>query len=1662
MYTIASEDIGDGFGSSIELADNILIVGAPLARTGEGNVYVYTLDFIAQGGAPTPAPTFSPTTKTGAPTAGDYVPPPPFEEEEVLPYTFVCVQEGTNGFGTTLSQRVITDKSKMSVGAKQTETSVLLGVTSRDPTAFLMTVRPLIGYCKIVGNVELEGTPTSLALATENAFFGVPGETVLANTTNYTISDEYATGYVAMTTYCDPSNYRAGDSDPRKISLFTCNACPNLGERSGGGLAAQCQVCEKSVCIPQNQTHFSYNFTNQAERLIHSHFYQTEVVAHASNKRFAKSITDGFILDLTDCISGWVRDGWNTSVDDRDYITSLDDFAIHFGEFNDPESDIADYYWSAGTEPWDGSVDNGVEKGTDIVNWQHIFNSTADEEGIRVVRFDYAAVNLYPKDGDKLYFTVKAVNGARNTCFNSSDGIIFDSTPPEIFYVNDGLVPRQDVDKYNFLDLMTGNWEAIDPHTGIYDYEVCVGDAFAVNDSHIGMKMCNEIRPASTWGSPRYGRYNLALNNGYTYYIWVRGMNRAGFWSKWSRSDGVKVGNSESPIRPEDPIPLMVFKTMSTTESDGASSPSSMGVMDMPANTLSEPSTVSGGETDVNNLAEGEVDPDGTDPPADNFRTGNYSFSIGVLSDAAAEAKKTGEDFALDKPIKVKIKFDNAKLFESDEDISKEEMMNYVPVMNYWSISENKWVDAAASCDPPNVEIEITKVNGTQNGLLVVDICHLTQFSPYYQQAPIAVLEEVYRIDQAAWTYLDASLSYDSDGYITTSSWSLVRNPVGVEPNIASPSSMVTVIENVQAPGPYVFALTLWDNNRGQSVTRTTIEVSGNCSSPMYNYVCPDKTRIRDDGAVIPCNPATGCMPQSCCVGISYRWVESVMVKCQNDVCGQPAQELCRDVVCMGDHNLPGKDKFCTEDKPAACISCPKTPDCPTCADTDVTDNFLSPVQCQGGWLPQERPYDYRCHENPTSNAGCDVDYCCVRTCSSYPSCQGEGLAIRPNPFQLRCEGNVCTDEQCCFGEMQNSAMSLLSSEPGTVTEITIKLKPIIPVKANDILQIEFPFESRVSSMTTRPLVKSPAGVIFDTCVPNEEQKTVGCRIVINKNTNPNIEWVVSIEGHQNAITTVAAEAQYSVAFLSSGKVSNTGQYIFPNVAYSPQAIGKVITIEGWSDSTAQSHAILDAVSSTAVESKVVEFKWRVASARVRRPSQFVQPGLSQMLAQDGSRINVTDLIAGDYVFELRVMNDFGMYSKVKVPLFVRQTIDVGDNAEHVVETNHRVLLSGTVQDLTFDQYIMWSISEKPAGDHKSTLTHPYNFTTEVKDMRFGAYTFTFTIRGGVESMANLDLSSIDLETETLLTTVGSVADVLDGGNRHYVRVRRDTAPVPMITYRIDEKGVMYLDGSESYDPDAPLDWIETAPEFEFLEGPSELTFTYIQPEEKANATAVEKLPFAVTTEGSPPLSRGTYRIKMTVKDRYGLSNSAIIEIDNEATASFMMYWIGAIATGGFLFFLFFAIFIYYCKVDRKKAKKHKSKSIWQADKMDFAAKHSDLFWNAEADDEDAFILVPPKGNEKKDEKKKKGGGGDVASDSSSFMVMFKPNATKEKAQMEHFFVLPPKGKNKKKDKKEEPEAAAAAEPAGGNSDEFFVLPPKKKKAGNEQQLVTLYGNKGE
>merc|ERR1719198_1578644 len=107
------------------------------------------------------------------------------------------------------------------------------------------------------------------------------------------------------------------------------------------------------------------------------------------------------------------------------------------------------------------------------------------------------------------------------------------------------------------------------------------------------------------------------------------------------------------------------------------------------------------------------------------------------------------------------------------------------------------------------------------------------------------------------------------------------------------------------------------------------------------------------------------------------------------------------------------------------------------------------------------------------------------------------------------------------------------------------------------------------------------------------------------------------------------------------------------------------------------SDCILDGVDSLATESKIVAYKWRVASVRVRRPSQYNAPDLSIPLAQDGSRLKVEGLLPGDYTFELMVENTFGFTHKSKVQLFVRQHVDVGDDTEHVLALgNNPVILS--------------------------------------------------------------------------------------------------------------------------------------------------------------------------------------------------------------------------------------------------------------------------------------------------------------------------------------------------------------------------------------------------
>lgn len=100
-----------------------------------------------------------------------------------------------------------------------------------------------------------------------------------------------------------------------------------------------------------------------------------------------------------------------------------------------------------------------------------------------------------------------------------------------------------------------------------------------------------------------------------------------------------------------------------------------------------------------------------------------------------------------------------------------------VPVIQFWSLAASEWVNAIYTCETPRWHYD------TSLKRLELDICHLTQFALFLQQAPVAQLKSLTHTvsvpDQelGASAVLDASGSYDPDGQDLTYEWTYTSGP---------------------------------------------------------------------------------------------------------------------------------------------------------------------------------------------------------------------------------------------------------------------------------------------------------------------------------------------------------------------------------------------------------------------------------------------------------------------------------------------------------------------------------------------------------------------------------------------------------------------------------------------------------------------------------------------------------------------------------------------------------------------------------------------------------------------------------------------------------------------------------------------------------------------
>ncbi|BCW97388.1 MAG: hypothetical protein KatS3mg024_0215 [Armatimonadota bacterium] len=187
---------------------------------------------------------------------------------------------------------------------------------------------------------------------------------------------------------------------------------------------------------------------------------------------------------------------------------------------SDPETGIVEYHYAIGTSPTDPG--SGY-----VVGWRSPGLAThATETGLTL------------QNGVTYYWYVKARNGAGMwSAVGVSDGITVDTTPPTTPSVADG---GRFTSKATEL---TASWTSSDPESGIVEYQYAIGTSPADPGSGyvVGWKSAGTATQRTETG--------LSLQNGVTYYWYVKARNGAGTWSAVGVSNGITV-DTTAPTTP--------------------------------------------------------------------------------------------------------------------------------------------------------------------------------------------------------------------------------------------------------------------------------------------------------------------------------------------------------------------------------------------------------------------------------------------------------------------------------------------------------------------------------------------------------------------------------------------------------------------------------------------------------------------------------------------------------------------------------------------------------------------------------------------------------------------------------------------------------------------------------------------------------------------------------------------------------------------------------------------------------------------------------------------------------------------------------------------------------------------------------------------------------
>ena len=191
--------------------------------------------------------------------------------------------------------------------------------------------------------------------------------------------------------------------------------------------------------------------------------------------------------------------------DDGDY-TTVPNLLHATWAASDPHTGVVEYQYAVGT----------ASGGADVVNWTAVGLETS---------VTLTNITLIP--GKQYYFAVKAKNAAGLwSAAGVSDGIGIDMTPPSAPHVVD------EGEYTSSLTSLSAQWTAIDPESGIIDYEYCIGTIPGGTDI---------VGWTSSKGANHITHTGLSLTMDLTYYFTVRAKNGVGMWGATGTSDGIVV-----------------------------------------------------------------------------------------------------------------------------------------------------------------------------------------------------------------------------------------------------------------------------------------------------------------------------------------------------------------------------------------------------------------------------------------------------------------------------------------------------------------------------------------------------------------------------------------------------------------------------------------------------------------------------------------------------------------------------------------------------------------------------------------------------------------------------------------------------------------------------------------------------------------------------------------------------------------------------------------------------------------------------------------------------------------------------------------------------------------------------------------------------------------